>query len=78
VTALHTYITTMSATAYKLPEGTYRITNVESRSSVRVHNAGDIIHVSSSRENPGPFELVSRTMFCEYTRYMIPAFRSGR
>ncbi|WP_327092435.1 RICIN domain-containing protein [Nonomuraea sp. NBC_01738] len=37
--------------------GTYKITNVASHSSVRDYNAGGDLFVSSTRENPGPFEL---------------------
>ncbi|MFD0885634.1 hypothetical protein ACFQ08_13855 [Streptosporangium algeriense] len=37
--------------------GVYRIVNVASHSSLRAYEAGSPIFVSSTRENPGPFEL---------------------
>jgi hypothetical protein len=47
------------AIAGPIAEGTYRIINVASQSSARVYSAGDPIYVSSTLENPGPFEVVS-------------------
>ena len=47
------------AIAGQLPEGTYRIVNVASQSSARVYNVGNPVFVSSTTENPGPFEIVS-------------------
>ncbi|MFC5828667.1 RICIN domain-containing protein [Nonomuraea insulae] len=41
----------------RLAEGTYRITNVASSSTMRTYYAGGEAFVSSTRENPGPFEL---------------------
>ncbi|GAA0943933.1 RICIN domain-containing protein [Nonomuraea longicatena] len=43
--------------------GTYRITSVASDTSLRAYRAGEAVFVSSTRENPGPFELweIART-----------------
>lgn len=41
----------------RLVDGTYKITSVASHSTVRVYDAGGEIFVSSTREDPGPFEL---------------------
>lgn len=46
-----------AAQAAAFAPGTYRIINVASHSSVRTYNAGAELFVSSTRENPGPFEL---------------------
>jgi hypothetical protein len=41
----------------QIKEGTYRITNVASHSTARTYNAGSEIYVSSTKENPGPYEV---------------------
>ena len=47
------------AVAGQIPEGTYRITNLLSHSTARVYTPGSQIFVSSTKEYPGPYELVS-------------------
>jgi hypothetical protein len=48
--------------AERIPEGIYTITNVKSQSTARVDHAGSKIYVSSTKENPGPFQLVSPSL----------------
>jgi hypothetical protein len=50
------------AIAGSIPDGTYVITNVASQSTARVYNPGSEIYVSSTRENPGPFQMVSPSL----------------
>jgi hypothetical protein len=48
-----------SAIAGAIQPGIYRITNVASHSTARSYNPSTPVFVSSTREFPGPFELVS-------------------
>jgi hypothetical protein len=48
-----------SAVVARLQDGTYRITNHQSNSDVRVYGSGGQLFVSSTRENPGDYALVS-------------------
>ncbi|MFC7585609.1 RICIN domain-containing protein [Nonomuraea antimicrobica] len=57
MTGLTAAATASSAPAAAFEPGTYKIINVASHSSVRDYNAGGELFVSSTRENPGPFEL---------------------
>jgi hypothetical protein len=52
-----------SAIAGAIQPGIYRLTNVASQSTVRTYSPGTPVFVSSTKENPGPFELVS-SAFC--------------
>ena len=52
-----------TAIAGAIQPGVYRITNVASHSTVRSYNHFSPVFVTSTRENPGPFELVS-SAFC--------------
>ena len=52
-----------TAIAGAIQPGVYRITNVASRSTARSYNPGTPVFVASTREFPGPFELVS-SAFC--------------
>ena len=57
------------AIAGRLPEGTYRITNVQSHSTARVYNPGTQIFVSSTKEDPGPFQIVSLSIGSFFSKY---------
>ena len=48
-----------SAIAGAIQPGIYRITNVASQSTARTYTPSNPVYVSSTREDPGPFELVS-------------------
>ena len=48
-----------SAIAGAIEPGRYRIVNVASHSTARSFSPSSPVYVSSTRENPGPFELVS-------------------
>ena len=52
-----------TAIAGAIQPGIYRITNVASHSTARSYNVLSSVFVASTRENPGPFELVS-SAFC--------------
>ena len=56
MSGLTTAATANSAQTAALP-ATYRITNVASHSTLRAYTPGGVVFVSSTRENPGPFEL---------------------
>ena len=53
------------AIAGQLPEGIYRIISVEPNSSARVYPAGSQIYVSNSRDEPGPYGMVSPSIFLQ-------------
>jgi hypothetical protein len=52
--------------------GIYKIINVQSHSSVRSYTKNEIIYVASTREFPGPFELVRTPLpsFLPFSRLM--------
>jgi hypothetical protein len=56
------------AIAGHIKEGTYRIVNVESHTTARLYKPGEI-YVSSSKEYPGPYEIVSPNLASFFFEY---------
>ena len=52
-----------TAIAGAITPGVYRLTNVASQSTARSYDRIALVFVSSSKEDPGPYELVS-SAFC--------------